>query len=108
VDRNFIEIKVGEVNKTRGYNCRIVAGFRSLHSMQSISHASNVLVESREFSCFCDKCIDDLPKRDCSSKSHVAPWTLVTLQPCSSPNAHCDIDIHGAGWGNDGKNNVLA
>ncbi len=32
----------------------------------------------------------------------------MTLQPCSFSNAHCDIDTHEAGWGNDGKNNVLA
>ncbi len=108
VDRNFIKIKVGEVNRTHRYNRQIVVNSRSLQSMRSISHASYMLLETKELSCFCDKCIDDLAKGDCSSKSHVAPWTLVTLQPYSSFDAHCDIDTDGASWGNDGKSDVLA
>lgn len=76
--------------------------------MWSISHVNNVLLETREFSCFCDKCVDDIVEGDCDSKLHVSPWTLLTLRPCLSFDAHCDIETNGASWGNDGENNDLA
>ncbi len=42
--------------------------------------------------CFCKFCIDggDGP---CENYTHVQPWDLVTLKPCSSIDARCDLDI---------------
>lgn len=79
VKHNFIEIKLGEANKTHGYNCQTVPSSRSLHSMWFVSHSNNVLLETKQFSCFCDKCVDDTPEGDCESQSHVVPWILLTL-----------------------------
>ncbi len=84
VKHNFMELKVGEVDRTHGYNCRTIPRSKSLHYVRSISHANNVLLETREFSCFCDKCVDDIAEGNCDSKLHVSPWTLLTLQPCNS------------------------
>lgn len=44
-----MEIKVGEVNRTHGYNCRTIVGSRSLHSMWFVGHANNVLLETNFF-----------------------------------------------------------
>jgi hypothetical protein len=62
-------------------------------------------LETTKFSCFCDKCVDDIVEGECHSKLHVSPWTLFTLRPCISFDAHCDIETNGASWGNDGENN---
>jgi len=102
-----MEIKVGEVNRTHGYNCQTIVGPRSLHSMWFVGHANNVLLETKNFSCFYDKCVDDIVERDCDSKLHVSPWTLLTLQPYNSSNAYCDIETNGPVRGNDGKSNDL-
>jgi hypothetical protein len=47
--------------------------------MQYVTHSNNVLLETKEFSYFYDKCVDDIPEGDCDSKLHVVPWTLLTL-----------------------------
>jgi hypothetical protein len=92
-----MELKVGEVDRTHGYSCRTIARSRSLYYVRLISHANNVLLETKEFSCFCDKCVDDIAEGDCDSKLHVSPWILLTLQPCNSSNAHYDIEADGVG-----------
>ncbi len=87
VKHNFIEVKVGEVNMTHGYDCWIVTNSKSFHYVRSITHSNNVFMETRELSCFCDTCVDYILEGDCDSKSHVAPWTLLTLPPYSASNA---------------------
>jgi hypothetical protein len=102
-----MELKVGEVNRTHGYNCQTIARSISLHFVRFISHANNVLLVTKEFSCFCDKCVDDIVEGDCDSKLHVSLWTLLTLQPCNSSYVDYDIETYAVGWGNDGNNNDL-
>ncbi len=45
-----------------------------------------------ELSCFCNYCIDggDWPY---DNYTHVQPWDLVTLKPCSPIDAWCDLEI---------------
>jgi hypothetical protein len=42
--------------------------------------------------CFCKFCIDG-GNGPCENYTHVKPWDLVTLEPCSSIDARCDLDI---------------
>jgi hypothetical protein len=55
--RVFWEMKVGNVNRTRGFDCRTVASSWSMHSVQVISASNNAMLEVRDFSCFCHHCI---------------------------------------------------
>jgi hypothetical protein len=95
VDQNFIEIKIGEMNRTHGYNCQIIEGFRSLHFMQSVSNASNVLLENRKFSCFVTSVLMIFQKgivvHPCG------PLDFSDITTYSFFYAHCDIDIDGIG-----------
>jgi hypothetical protein len=53
VDWHFKVIGEFEVAQEQERNCKTVYGSRSLHSVCSVNHMNNVLLEAREFSCFC-------------------------------------------------------
>jgi hypothetical protein len=73
VKYNFVEIKLGKVNKTHGYNCQNVP-YLDLFTLCGLwSIQENVILETKEFSCFYDKCVDDIPKGDWESQSPVVP-----------------------------------
>lgn len=40
-----------------------------------------------ELSCFCKFCVDG----PCDNHSHVQPWDLVALEPCSPIDDRCDF-----------------
>jgi hypothetical protein len=42
--------------------------------------------------CFSKFCVDG-GNGPCENYTHVQPWDLVTLEPCSSIDARCDLDI---------------
>jgi hypothetical protein len=108
VKRNFHEIKESMVDRHHGFNCRTVKGSRSLHSVRSMSHSNNVLLETRALACFCTGCVDPKPGLLCVSTSHVPPWKLVTLQPCAADDAECEVELRTDVWGNPGDSNELA
>ncbi len=47
----------------------------------------------RELFCFCKYCVNggDGP---CDNYTHVQPWDLVTLEPCSPIDAWCDLETN--------------
>ena len=94
VNRNFWEIKLGDVNRDHGYDCRTIVGSRSKHSVRSVSSTNNTLLEIREFSCFCIHCTDGVPGK-CPQRNHVDNWNLITLEPCNSFDAQCEQDEEG-------------
>jgi len=73
----FLEIKVGDVNRNHGFDCRKVIGFHSMHSIHSMSHHNNVLLQVKDFSCFCGHCINGT-LGVCVSIDYVKPSKLVT------------------------------
>jgi hypothetical protein len=83
VRRHFHLVKMEDVNRNIGWDCKTVPGSRSKHSIQSVSHVNKTLLRVRELSCFCDFCMDggDGP---CASSTHVSKYDLVTLEPCLS------------------------
>jgi hypothetical protein len=83
VNRHFIEIGQNEVLRTDPLDCKTVPGSRSMHSIRSISRWNNTLLECRDFSCFCDHCLDGVPGV-CPHKPHASPWKLITLEPIKS------------------------
>jgi hypothetical protein len=38
VRRVFWEVKEGDLNKTRGFDCKTMVGSRNMHSMQAVAH----------------------------------------------------------------------
>jgi hypothetical protein len=52
LQRVFLEIKARDVNRNHGFDCRTVIGFHSIHSICSMNHRNNVLLQVRDFSCF--------------------------------------------------------
>jgi len=54
----FLQIKVGDVNRNHGFDCRTIIGFHSMHSIRSMSHHNNVLLQVKDFSCFYCHCIN--------------------------------------------------
>ena len=71
-----------EVSQVLRWNCTIVHGSRSLHSVQSISHKNNVFVEVHEFLCFYCCCVIG-NRGACSKESHAGDWKSQTLEPVS-------------------------
>lgn len=48
----FCEIKVGDVNRNHGFDCRTIIGSHSMHSICSMSHRNNVLLQVKDFSAY--------------------------------------------------------
>ncbi len=46
----------------------------------------------RELFCFCKYCVNGVDG-PCDNYTHVQPWDLVTLEPCSPIDAWCDLEI---------------
>ena len=107
VDRVCWEVKKDDVRRDRGYNARTVDGSRSMHSIRSISHFNNVMLECRDFSCFCSNCIGGLGTT-CSNSAYVQPWKLITLEPCDAEDVLCDPEYNDTTWGIGGDSNDLA
>ncbi|CAM6096299.1 unnamed protein product [Calypogeia fissa] len=94
VRRHFHLVKVGDVDRTFGKDCKTVDGSRSKHSIQSVSHTNSTLLRVREFSCFCDFCVDggDGP---CTNAQHVKRYDLITLEPCITVGHSDESDESG-------------
>lgn len=83
VIRHFHLIGVTDVVRDKPLACQTVPGSRSMHSIRSVSHSSNVLLECRDFCCFCPAC-QRHGSGTCVNSAHARSWELVTLQPIAS------------------------
>lgn len=108
VKHNFFEVKEKEMNKMNRYNYKIVKGSRSFRLVGFVSHENVLLLDTREFACFCDTCIDDLRDVECHSSSYVASLNLVKMQTYSAMDGECDVETNLSAWGNDGDSYDLA
>lgn len=52
MQRVFWKIKIGDVNRDHGFNCRIVSGSHSMHLVHSMNHYNNVLLQVSDFRAF--------------------------------------------------------
>lgn len=102
VNRHFHLIGLNEVSRERPLACNTVKG-----SVRSVSHTNNVLLECRDFCCFCPSCA----RRSfgaCPNRAHVAPWKLITLQPITSTDAVQESEEQDPDWETAPDDNVLA
>lgn len=51
-----------------------------MHSVASIAHLNNSLLNVKDPACFCPECMDD-NSEFYNTLSHVEPWRLLTLEP---------------------------
>ncbi|KAG0631145.1 hypothetical protein M758_1G230800 [Ceratodon purpureus] len=107
VVRHFHLIGLSEVPRDKPLACQTVPGSRSLHSIRSVSHTNNVLLECRDFCCFCSACGRG-ESGVCANAAHVRPWELVTLQPLSSDDAVQESEDPDPSWIVETGDNILA
>lgn len=107
IDRNFHLVGAKEVPRDKPLACQTVSGTRSMHSIRSVNHTNNVLLEVRDFSCFCSACVRH-GTGVCIAALHAEPWRLVTLQPIVSGDAMQEVEDSELDWSVEPDENVLA
>lgn len=80
VHQYFHLIMLEDVDYKANWDCGIIPGFWSMHSVASMDDVDITLLKLQKLSCFYPKCIDD-NFEFCEQKAHVKPWTFIRLQP---------------------------
>ena len=83
VTRVFWEVKEGNVDRSKKWDCKSVKGARGIHCVSGYSLKNGKALRCRQLSCFCNSCMQGLWRR-CSRKSHVKKWEYVTLEPSNN------------------------
>ncbi|KAL3690593.1 hypothetical protein R1sor_016902 [Riccia sorocarpa] len=78
--RFFWEIKVGEVNRSKRYDCLPIDGTRKLHCFYGFSRLILTLLKVKEMCCFRPSCIDE-DWDNCTNSEYTGPWTLHNVHP---------------------------
>lgn len=107
VDRHFTLIGKTEVCRRLSMACATVSGSRSMHSIRSVGPQNNVQLQVRDFSCFCNFCVDS-EGESCSSFTFVKPWRVVTLVPTSTDEAVQEEEDLDQEWVLEDDSNDLA
>lgn len=107
VIRHFHLIGVTDVVRDKPLACQTVPGSRSMHSIRSVSHSSNVLLECRDFCCFCPAC-QRHGSGTCVNSAHARSWELVTLQPIASNDIVQEPEEADPDWIAESDDNSLA
>ena len=89
--RHFIEIGEFEVDSKDALNCKSISSSRSMHSVRSVSPFNNVLLEVRDFSCFCEHCVKGTVGI-CPNIQYVQLWKLETLEPVRAGDAVQEVE----------------
>lgn len=107
VSRHFHLVGLTDVPRDKPLACKTVPGSRSMHSIRSVSHTNNVLLECRDFCCFCPACARH-GSGVCLNAAHASPWDLVTLHPLSSTDAVQESEDPDPSWIVETGDNILA
>jgi hypothetical protein len=70
VFRFFHLVKPEDVDMSVMWDCKNIVRTQSLHFVASISHRDVILLNLKEYACFCLKCMDDNPDF-CENKSQM-------------------------------------
>jgi hypothetical protein len=76
INKFFREVMLGDVDRTRPWDCSTMKGIYSKHQMPSLSFKDPTLCQYRQLFCFCVSCMDGGPSNECVNKEHVLEWTL--------------------------------
>ncbi|KAG0573100.1 hypothetical protein KC19_VG148800 [Ceratodon purpureus] len=94
VERHFYLIGANEVSRKHPMACKTVDGSRSIHSIWSVGTHNNCLLETLDFSCFCDVYMHGSPGI-CSDVAYVVRWRFVTMEPMATKEAMQETeDLH--------------
>ncbi len=108
VAKIFIEIQISEVDRQRLFNCKTIVRSWSMHSIYSINHLNNVMLQAHDYTCSCMHCVNDVV-RVCPNHAHVNSWQLITLEPCSNTNLLVEVEDDDSNWeATNVDNNQLA
>ena len=80
VQRQFVEVKVGNVDWSNYYACATIKGTRNTHCILGFSKKVPTQVLFRGLSCFCSFCMEDKWDK-CTSNKHASLWSLEKLDP---------------------------
>lgn len=80
INEYFHEVKVGDVDRSKPFECEIVHGSQSVHQVRSIFNKNPTLCQRCQLSCLCVGCIDHNHDYPCVHHEHVAKWTLTRLK----------------------------
>ncbi len=83
---------MGDVDCTHGYEAHKVDGNRSKCVIRYVSHFNRTLLHVCELSYFCKFCVDGR-NGPCENCTHIQPWDLMALEPCSPIDANCDLKV---------------
>jgi hypothetical protein len=86
VDRHFHLTGRSEVSRANPKACATIEGTRSMHSVRSVGPANNVLLQVRNYSCFCSSCVQG-GGEPCPNHKYAEPWKLVALEPVATEEA---------------------
>ena len=94
-----------EVCRKVSMACKTVSGSRSIHSVRSVGPLNNVLLEVKDYSCFCVGCVSrEGAGNFCSNRAYAGPWNLKTLEPLRPEDAvqeEEDPDMEWPSFSND-------
>jgi hypothetical protein len=74
-------VQVGEVDKSKPFNCEIICGSHNLHYICFVSHKDPTLIQCHKMSCFCVACMDRISNERCENEIQ---WSLQRLKPSNS------------------------
>lgn len=108
VRRHHWEIKVGEVNRRRAWDCAPIPGSRSLHCFVGPKEDRPTLLRVRELCCFCPSCVDEDESVPCPSAEWAGQWTVEEIHPKVPSDVSENIQNMGTGTGiNDWEDDEL-
>jgi hypothetical protein len=77
-----------------------------INEAYGLGQVCNVLLQVRDFSCFCCHCIDGTTSV-CVSIDYIKPLKLVTLEPCDTFDVLRDMELADLAWSMGSRNNGL-
>jgi hypothetical protein len=80
INEFFHEVKVGDIHRTRPWDCSTVKGSCSKHQVQSLSSKDPTLCQYHQLSYFCVSCMDGDLNSECVKKKHILEWTLTRFR----------------------------
>ncbi|KAL3676804.1 hypothetical protein R1sor_026752 [Riccia sorocarpa] len=109
VRRFFWEVKVGEVNRSKRYDCLPIEGTRKLHCFYGFNQLNPTLLKVREMCCFCPSCIDE-DWENCTKYEYTGPLTLHNVHPRKPADVIDYVGAigHGQGIGDQWEEGTIA
>ncbi len=80
VNKYFWEVKEGDIDKARAFECAVIKERCKAHQMHNVNCQDPTQVQYIHLTFFCPCCVDNNSKLQCDQIHHVPPWTLARLK----------------------------